>query len=211
MNNGKRKFADGKFAKSIIVVAGIVLGQAVLYGPSLIGQKILLPLDILAYPNVYLPQTPATAGIVPHNIVLSDLVYQFEPDRHYANSELYHGRFPLWAPYQYGGVPFVWPKFSPFLFLESCIRSPVILAWTQLLAALVAGTGMFFFCRKSLSVGFWPATVCAWCYPRLSHRPGSLLAALVITFGCQNGSWRVLLGALGVKCRDLFGPGQRTY
>jgi hypothetical protein len=35
----------------------------------------------------------------------------------------------------------------------------------QLFAALVAGTGMFCFCRKALRVGFWPATVCAWCYP----------------------------------------------
>jgi hypothetical protein len=204
MNNGKRKFADGKFAKSIIVVAGIVLGQAVLYGPSLIGQKILLPLDILAYPNVYLPQTPATAGIVPHNIVLSDLVYQFEPDRHYANSELCHGRFPLWAPYQYGGVPFVWPKFSPFLFLESCIRSPVILAWTQLLAALVAGTGMFFFCRKSLSVGFWPATVCAWCYP--------LTAFFVLWQGYPTGlavywlPWLLLSVAKTVRGESCWAP-----
>jgi hypothetical protein len=165
MNNGKRKFTDGKFLKSLIVIAGIVFGQAVLYGPSLIGQKILLPLDLLARPGAYLPQTPDTAGIVPHNMVLWDLILQFEPDRRFANSELHHGRFPLWAPYQYGGVPIVSPKFSPFLFLESCISSPVILAWAQLLAALVAGTGMFFFSRKSLGVGFWPATVCAWCYP----------------------------------------------
>ena len=75
------------------------------------------------------------------------------------------GRFPLWAPYQYGGVPFVWPKYSLFLLLECCTRSPVILAWAQLFAALVAGTGMYFFCRKTLRVTFWPAAVCAWCYP----------------------------------------------
>jgi hypothetical protein len=179
MNNGKRKFTDGKLVKSLIVFAGIIFGQAVLYGPSLIGQKILLPLDILARPRIYLPQTPATAGIVPHNIVLSDLVFQFEPDRHFATSELQQGRFPLWAPYQYGGAPFVWPKYSPFLLLECCTRSPMILAWTQLLAALVAGTGMFFFCRKSLRVGFWPATVCAWCYP--------LTAFLVLWQGYPTG------------------------
>ncbi len=59
----------------------------------------------------------------------------------------------------------MWPKYSPFLLLECCTKSPVILAWAQLFAALVAGTGMLFFCRKSLHVGFWPAAVCAWCYP----------------------------------------------
>ncbi|MGA2240911.1 MAG: hypothetical protein ABSH11_02585 [Verrucomicrobiota bacterium] len=149
----------------LLVLAGIVLGQAVLYGPSLTGNKILLPLDILAQAGVYIPQTAETAGLAPHNMALSDLVYQFEPARQFAVSEIHQGRFPWWAPYQYGGVPFIWPKFSPFLLLECLAKSPVILAWIQVLAALVTGTGMYFFCRKVLSVGFWPATVCAWCYP----------------------------------------------
>jgi hypothetical protein len=30
---------------------------------------------------------------------------------------------------------------------------------------MVAGAGMYFFCRRTLQVSFWPATVCAWCYP----------------------------------------------
>lgn len=159
------RFIDGKFIKSFIVIAGVVLGQAVLYGPSLIGQKILLPLDILAQPGIYISPTSATTKIVPHDPILSDLVFALEPARRFAVAQLHQGRFPTWAPYQYGGVPFVWPKYSPFLLLECCTRSPVILAWAQLFAALVGGVGMFFFCRKSLGVGFWPATVCAWCYP----------------------------------------------
>ena len=69
MNNEKRKFTDGKFIKSLIVIAGIVLGQAVLYGPSLVGQKILLPLDILAHPALYIPPTPATAKIGIHSTI----------------------------------------------------------------------------------------------------------------------------------------------
>jgi hypothetical protein len=157
--------AGWRFPGFLLVLAGIILGQAVLYGPSLTGNKILLPLDILAQTGVYIPQTEETAGLAPHNMTLSDLVYQFEPARQFAVSELHQGRFPWWAPYQYGGVPFVWPKFSPFLLFECLAKSPVILAWVQLLAALVAGTGMYFFCRKALPVGFWPATVCAWCYP----------------------------------------------
>lgn len=165
MNNEKRKFIDGKFIRFLIVIVGIVFGQAVLYGPSLIGQKILLPLDLLALPGAYIPLTPDTAKIAPHDTVLTDLVFQLEPARRFAVSEIHQGSFPTWAPYQYGGVPFIWPKYSVFLLLECCARSPVILAWAQLVAALVGGTGMFFFCRKSLSVGFWPATVCAWCYP----------------------------------------------
>jgi hypothetical protein len=122
-------------------------------------------LDLLTQPGFYIPPSPETVKIVLHNKILSDPVTQFEPARRFAISEIHEGRFPLWAPYHYGGVPFVWPKYSMFLLLECCTRSPVILAWVQLFAALVAGTGMYFFCRKSLRITFWPAVVCAWCYP----------------------------------------------
>ena len=157
--------ADSRFLRLLIVLAGIVLGQAVLYGPSLIGTKILLPLDLLAEPGNYLPLTPETAKVVPQNRTLLDLVTQSEPARQFAFSEFHQGRLPLWAPYQYGGVPFVWPKYSLFLFLESLAKSPVIIAWMQLFAALVAGLGMYLFCRRVLTVSFWPAAICAWCYP----------------------------------------------
>jgi hypothetical protein len=160
-----KKNTGSKLLKLLVVGAGIVLGQAILYGPSLIGEKILLPLDLLTLPGYYIPSTAETVKIVPHNIILSDLVVVMEPARQFAISEIHQGRFPLWAPYQYGGVPFVWPKYSVFLLLECLAKSPVILAWGQLFTALVAGTGMYFFCRRSLWVTFWPAAVCAWCYP----------------------------------------------
>jgi hypothetical protein len=143
---------------------GIALGQAVLYGPSLTGHKILLPLDILGQPEMYLPRTPDTSRPA-RDMVLSDLVLQFEPDRRFAIRELQAGRFPLWNPNQYAGVPFIWPKFSPFQLLGCMTLSPVILAWTQFAVALVAAGGMFLFARKVLGVGFWPAAVVAWCYP----------------------------------------------
>ena len=160
-----QKWARGKFLGLLIVVAGVVLGQAILYGPSLIGRKILLPLDLLTLPGMYIPQTAETAKVVPHNLMLVDLINPYEPARRFLASEIHQGRFPLWAPYQYGGVPFMWPKYSLFLFLESCVKSPVVLAWVQLLAALVAGGGMYLFCRLTLRLRFWPAAVCAWCYP----------------------------------------------
>ena len=94
--------------------------------------------------------------------MLMDLVYQFEPARQFAISEIHQGRFPLWAPYHYGGVPFVWPKYSLFLLLECCSKSPITLAWAQLFAALVAGIGMFFFCRNR----------CRWVFGRRLFVPG---------------------------------------
>lgn len=154
-----------RLTRLVIVLAGIVFGQAVLYGPSLAGRKILLPLDILTYPGFYLPRTPEISKVEIQNIYLQDLVCVFEPARRFAASELKAGRFPWWLPYQFGGSPFIEPKFSPFLAPQLFIASPVILAWTQLLAALVAGLGAYLFSRRALGVGFWPASVVAWCYP----------------------------------------------
>ena len=149
----------------LIVLAGIVLGQVVLYGPSLAGRKILLPLDILAEEGVYLPRTPEVSKIVPQNTCLLDQVCFCEPARRFEVSELHAGRLPMWAPYHFAGVPFIWPKFSPLLALRSLIASPVILAWSQLLAAIVAGVGAYVFCRRALGVSFWPGAVAGWCYP----------------------------------------------
>lgn len=149
----------------MIVLAGIMAGQAILYGPSLTGAKILLPLDFLALPGVYLPQTPEVKKIIPHDLVLQDLVVQFEPERRFTAAEIHAGRFPMWTTYQYAGSPLVWPKFSPFVLLGCSVLSPVILPWVQLFAAIISGLGFYLFCRRALGVGYWAATIPAWCYP----------------------------------------------
>jgi hypothetical protein len=148
-----------------LVLAGIVIGQFILYGPSLVGSKILLPLDVLAQPDVYLPQTSGIAPRAPHDSMRSDIIYQFELRRCFVVAELQQGRFPRWEPYEFAGVPLGWPWFSP-VFLFSCLTlSPLILAWTQLVAAVVAGCGAYAFFRRALGVGFWAAAIPAWCYP----------------------------------------------
>src|SRR5947207_11127862 len=149
----------------LIVLAGIIAGQAILYGPTLVGEKILLPLDILASPSVYLPRTPEVEKIIPHDAVLADLVLQFETERRFTAAEIHAGRFPMWTTYQYAGSPLVWPKFSPFILLGCSVLSPFILPWVQLLAALISGLGFYVFARRALGVGYWAATIPAWCYP----------------------------------------------
>lgn len=155
----------GRLARLSLVLAGVTLGQAVLYGPSLAGRKILLPVDILTAPRIFIPRRPEIAAIQPQNTYLIDQVYQFEPERRFAVSEVRAGRLPMWAPYHFAGVPFIVPKFSPLLALQHCIASPVVLAWTQLLQAIVAGLGAYLFCRRVLAVGYWPSAIGAWCYP----------------------------------------------
>lgn len=154
-----------KNSRLIVLLAGVVFCQFFLYGPSLVGQKVLLPLDILAQPDIYLPRTEEVARIEPKNLYVSDLVYLFEPMRRFAVSEWHAGRLPMWLPCEFAGAPFAWPKFSPFLMLECCAKSPVVLAWAQLVAAIVAAAGAYLFFRRALGVSFWPAVLCAWCYP----------------------------------------------
>src|SRR2546421_5532263 len=93
-------------SRVLIVLAGIVLGQVIVYGPSLAGRKILLPLDILAQPVAYIPMTPEIASIPAQNPFLVDLVFAFEPMRRFAASEFHAGRLPMWAPYHFAGAPF---------------------------------------------------------------------------------------------------------
>src|SRR4051812_9424247 len=100
----KEQSTSRRFLRWFIILAGIVFGQVVLYGPCLVGEKILLPLDILASPGIYLPSSQASPVAV-RNPKLIDLVTQFEPQRRFAVSELRAGRFPLWDPYHYGGAP----------------------------------------------------------------------------------------------------------
>jgi hypothetical protein len=159
--NRRVKVLRIKILRMAILFAGIVVAQFILYGPSLVGKKILLPLDTLALPRVYQPAGAQT----PHDIIPVDLVEQWEPARQFAISEFHAGRLPMWNPNQFAGSPVVWPKFSPFLLFECLTKSPVILAWAQLLAAIVGGLGIYFFLRRAVRVNFWAATIAAWCYP----------------------------------------------
>lgn len=144
---------------------GIFVGQAILYGPSLLGKKILLPLDLLAMPGVYLPLVEPYKNIEPHNVTQSDLILGIEPARQAFSSELRAGRAPLWSPFIFAGTPAFRMGLSPAWIPSYLILSPVVLAWTQLLVALIAGLGMYYYCRRILELGPWPSVIAAWCYP----------------------------------------------
>ncbi len=163
--NFLRQTPGSRLVRVLIVLAGIVLGQAVLYGPSLAGARLLLPLDILSHPAIYDPIDPEKPAPYPHNLQFVDLVFNAEPNRMYLGSELRAGRFPLWNPYQFAGAPNILPKYSPFVLLGALIESPKILPWIEMLKAMVAGLGAYYFCRRVLRLAFWPAVIAGWCYP----------------------------------------------
>jgi len=155
--------------RAAIVVAGLVIGQFVLYGPSLIGQRILLPLDILKTNGTYIPQTPETRNYRPQNRVFADEVLSIEMRRQFAVREVRAGRLPLWNPYLYCGAPFMAANntavFSPYRVPDYLFPGPRTIAWVQMLKALVAGIGAYLFFRVSLGVRFLPAVIGAWCFP----------------------------------------------
>ncbi len=155
----------GRLQRFLILAAGVVVTHFILFAPSLLGRKILLPLDMLAMPNAYLPSGPEYAGVEPRNVTLTDEVFQFEFQRRFAASEFRAGRVPLWSPYHYCGAPFFFNSFSPFNVPYYLFPHPLTLAWTHVLVALVAAAGAYVFFREVLGVGFWPAVVTAWCLP----------------------------------------------
>lgn len=151
---------------AIVLLAGLVVPQVVLFGPSLAGRTILLPLDLLALEETYLPRTKEYANVQPFNVVFMDEISLFEFERRFATEELRAGRLPLWNPHIYLGAPYVvWDKYSPFNILYYLFPTPMTLAWIQLLKSVVAGVGAYVFFRRVVRVGFWPAALGAWCFP----------------------------------------------
>ena len=164
-NTGTSWHARRPAAWIAMIVAGLVLEQVVLIGPSLIGKKVLLPLDILALPGMYLPSTPGVPPTAPHNRVYSDLVQIETMSQQFAVSEFRAGRWPIWLPDNFCGSPFIYSEYSPFKIPLYCSTATWVFAWPPFFLAIFTGLGAYFFCRRVLQVGPWPAAITAWCWP----------------------------------------------
>ncbi len=171
------------------MLAGLLLCQTVLLGSSLWGGKILLPLDILAGPGTYLPRRMSSPPWPQAQDALrSDLVYQAEVWRRFAVEEVRAGRLPLWDPYNYCGHPFLAADqgqvFSPYRLLDYAWPSPVALAWSAVLRALVGGIGTYLFFRRALGVTWLAAALGAWAFPLTGTMvlSGGYAGAAVVSF-----------------------------
>lgn len=182
--------ARQRLIRAFVLLAGLVLPQFYFFGPALLGQKVLLPLDVLAGPHQYIVP-PKPEHVVIHSLCFSDFVTHNEPDRRFAAQELAAGRLPLWNPYIFGGTPFViWPKFAPHSLLYCLFPTPYTLAWLQLLKSICAGVGAYFFFLRVLGVQLWPALVGAWCYPLTSYF--LLWQGAVHTYAMAGFPWLLL-------------------
>ncbi|MBX3413760.1 MAG: hypothetical protein KF708_13800 [Pirellulales bacterium] len=155
-----------RVARAIGVLGGIMAIQFLLYGSSLLGRTIFLPLDLLP---TYLPGISADVDLNSVDPSYADLVLVDEVFRVRAAREVRAGRLPLWDPDNFAGAPFIANNisavFSPYRLLDYLFPSPVTVAWTHFARALVAGCGAYLFFRQSLRVRFWPAAIGAWCFP----------------------------------------------
>lgn len=154
-----------------ILLALILLPQFVLFGPSIVGARVLLPLDILEQGTVYAPfdfQSPPERQV---DYVLSDLVFELEPERVYAAESVRSGRIPFWNPLNYCGTPFLAANhssvFYPLRIIDYLWPGPISIAWVQLVKGLLAGIGAYLFARRVLRVSFWPAAVGAAVWPNV--------------------------------------------
>jgi hypothetical protein len=148
-----------------VLLAGWIVPHLMIYGPALVGHTVLLPLDLLALPEFYLPRTNEFADVVPQDEILTDLITIYPLSRDFAAREIRQGRLPLWDPQSFAGTPFCWTIFAVFEVAYHLFPWPTTMAWMQLAQGLVVGLGTYLFARQALEVSFWPAAVASWCAP----------------------------------------------
>ncbi len=95
--------------------------------------------------------------IIPQNFQQADALYQFIPWRTYAYDQLKKGNFPLWNPYEYGGIPFFANDQSGVLSLFNTMGLPFSFdkgfLLIDILKLLLAAIGMYLFLNLfSLSI-----------------------------------------------------------
>lgn len=169
----------------LVILGGSLIGQLVLYGPSLVGAKVLLPLGNLVG-TPYLAELADQPPEVDQSPVFSDQVMYYESSRRFATDEIRAGRWPVWDPNGYCGAPFAhYGKFSPLNWLYFAFPVPLTLAWIQVIKSMVGTAGAYLFFRRVVGARYWPAVVGGWAYPITGYLvlwQGFPLSAAVVWF-----------------------------
>jgi hypothetical protein len=150
----------------IVLWIGWLAPQFLLLGPALVGRTVNIPVDLLAFPSLYLPAGADSPPVVMHHgAELTDLVFSYPEARDFVARELRAGRLPIWNPKNFAGAPFAGWGYSPFEFLYYAAPSPVTVAWISLVQSLTVGVGMWVFLRRCCKLSYWAAAIAAWCAP----------------------------------------------
>ncbi len=212
-SRAKNALRRKRMLRVLLLVAGILIPQMVMLWPSLSGKDVMLPVDIVAFhmPGLYSKDGDAQARAemgAPRWPNSGDAVTQYEAFRRYAVSEVWAGRLPAWNPHNYSGEPFIGngqsAVFSPYRAIEFLLMDPVVVAWSQLAKALMAGLGMFMFLRRGLRSSWRAGVVGAWLYPLsgfLTVWAGSPMAA-----GATWMGWVLWATESSIRRAGLRGP-----
>lgn len=127
---------------------GLLLLPVAMLGPALLPGRVMSPADNLFAVQPWKAVAPEVAPINP---LLNDVTYMFHPWLIYAAGEIRQGRFPLWNPHAFTGVPFFANPQTALLFplnaLAYILPIPTALTLISLLKLSAAGLGMYWFLR----------------------------------------------------------------
>jgi hypothetical protein len=142
-----RRFFTWRRTKILLVFGAVAV---VFLGPATLGNKVLSQADLLYFFPPWSACRPTTL-LRPSNGLLADQSFQFYPYREFARRQLQEGHVPLWNPFILMGAPFlanmqsaVFSPFHIFSYVGDLKRS---FAWSALSRLLVAGVGMYYWCR----------------------------------------------------------------
>ncbi len=126
----------------------IILLPLLVFGRALRPDRIFSAADnvLLYYPwHAFYPADQ------PHNALLTDVTFDFQPWLIYASREIRSGRFPLWNPHAYAGAPLLGNSQSALLFPFSALTYvlPVRVAFglAPILKTTTAGLSMYWMLR----------------------------------------------------------------
>lgn len=163
------------------LVLFLALALTVWLYPSIVGGKVLLPLDILTHT---LPYTPPAPGPV-HNGLIGDMLYENFMWKVFQDQAIAGGELPLWNPYTFCGHPLyttgqsaTFYPLNALFWIVPVMHAYVVYTWLHL---LLGGWFMYIFCRR-MGVGGFGAAVGA-----VAFAMGGFLATRLL--------WPMLLGS----------------
>jgi membrane protein YfhO len=152
-----RVTAFGRQHPDLAIVVLLALLPLLVLGRALVPGKTLSAADNLV---LFTPWAALAPRVAPANPLLLDITFLFHPSVLYGAEAIRAGRFPLWNPHVFGGVPFFANPQTALLFpltaLAYILPPALALTLMSVLKLSVAGAGMYWFLRL-LDVGRGPA------------------------------------------------------
>ncbi|OLF17003.1 hypothetical protein BU204_13785 [Actinophytocola xanthii] len=149
---------------TLVIVASVIAFVAYRLGPSLVGARVFLGLDLFGN----FPPWKQMLGTTATNFYVFDNLDFFVPAYNQIQERLFQGDLATWSPYAVGGTPLLSlpifgvlsPARMPYLFLPDWLAP----AWSKLVELVIAGGGAYLLLRR-LRAGKPAALLAALCYP----------------------------------------------